>query len=71
MEQEQLKVIREIYDILESAINDKRVEYVHKVNDGKEEWQETINREDQLQFVCEVILQQIENNFEWENENEF
>ncbi|MCG1173236.1 hypothetical protein K4S88_07230 [Staphylococcus epidermidis] len=69
MEQEQLKVIEEIYDILESSINDKRTEYVHKVTDGKTEWQETFKREEQLQFVCEIVLQQIENNFEFEEDN--
>ncbi len=70
MEQEQLKVIEEIYDILESSINDKRTEYVHTISDDKQEWKETFNREEQLQFVCEVVLQQIENNFEFEEENE-
>ncbi len=70
MEQEQLKVIEEIYDILESSINDKRTEYVYTISDDKQEWKETFNREEQLQFVCEVVLQQIENNFEFEEENE-
>lgn len=69
MEQEQLKVIEEIYDMLESAINDKRTEYAHTISDGNKEWKETLNREEQLQFVCEVVLQQIENNFEFEEEN--
>lgn len=69
MEKEQLKVIEEIYDMLESAINDKRNEYAHTISDGNKEWKETLNREEQLQFVCEVVLQQIENNFEFEEEN--
>ncbi|ELI5487954.1 TPA: hypothetical protein K8017_002531 [Staphylococcus pseudintermedius] len=56
MEQEQLKIIREIYDILESAINDKRTEYVHTISDGNQDCKETFNREQQLQFVCEVVL---------------
>ena len=25
------------------------------------------NREQQLQFICELVMQQIENNFEWED----
>ncbi|WP_421668650.1 hypothetical protein [Staphylococcus delphini] len=36
------------------------------MSDGNQDCKETFNREQQLQFVCEVVLQQIENNFEWE-----
>ncbi|MBM0778331.1 hypothetical protein ACUW9D_001680 [Staphylococcus epidermidis] len=67
MDNDQLKVIKEVYEIIESSINDERREYVHKVSDGSEEWDETYNREEQLQFICELVMPQIENNFEWED----
>ncbi len=67
MDNDQLKVIKEVYEIIESSINDERREYVHKVSDGSEEWDETYNRAEQLQFICELVMQQIENNFEWED----
>ena len=67
MDNDQLKVIKEVYEIIESSINDESREYVHKVSDGSEEWDETYNREEQLQFICELVMQQIENNFEWED----
>ena len=69
MDNDQLKVIKEVYEIIESSINDERREYVQKVSDGSEEWEETYNREEQLQFICELVLQKIENNFDYEEEN--
>lgn len=69
MNNDQFKVIKEIYEILESLIIDERREYVHKVSDGSKEWEETYNREEQLQFICELVLQKIENNFDFEEEN--
>ncbi|MDU4021982.1 MAG: hypothetical protein E7H23_12165 [Staphylococcus epidermidis] len=69
MDNDQLKVIKEVYEIIESSINDERREYVHKVSDGSEEWEETYNREEQLQFICKLVLQKIENNFDYEEEN--
>ena len=69
MDNDQLKVIKEVYEIIESSINDERREYVHKVSDGSEEWEETYKREEQLQFICELVLQKIENNFDYEEEN--
>ncbi|WP_423158024.1 type II toxin-antitoxin system antitoxin, TscA family [Staphylococcus warneri] len=55
-----------MYELLNSAINDKRQIYVHLVEEGNQKWKETLNREQQLQFICELVMQQIENNFEWE-----
>ena len=69
MDNDQLKVIKEVYEIIESSINDERREYVHKVSDGSEEWEETYNREEQLQSIRELVLQKIENNFDYEEEN--
>ncbi|EGG96117.1 hypothetical protein M3595_09540 [Staphylococcus warneri] len=68
MNKEQLAIIKELHEILESAINDKRTEYTHTVSEGNQEWTETINREKQLQFICEVVSERLVNNFEWENE---
>lgn len=62
-----IEVIKSIYEILNSAVNDTRTEYIHIVEEGNKEWKETLNREQQLQFICELVMQQIENNFEWEN----
>ncbi|WP_248498946.1 type II toxin-antitoxin system antitoxin TscA [Staphylococcus haemolyticus] len=67
---EQKEVIQDIYNTLESVSKDERTEYNHTVRDGKSEWVETVNREEHLQAIIEWTLQQIENNFEWENENE-
>ena len=62
-----IEVIKSIYEILNSAVNDTRTEYIHIVEEGNQEWKETLNREQQLQFICELVMQQIENNFEWED----
>ncbi|MCT1926644.1 TscA family type II toxin-antitoxin system antitoxin [Staphylococcus pasteuri] len=67
MDQQQLLVIKEAHEILESAINDKRTLYVHLVQEGNEEWTEKYNREEQLQFICELVSERLVNNFEWEN----
>lgn len=67
MNKEQLSVIKDVYEILESAINDKRTEYVHLVQEGNQEWIEKYNREEQLQFICELVSERLVNNFEWEN----
>ena len=61
-----IEVIKSIYEILNSAVNDTRTEYIHIVEEGNQEWKETLNREQQLQSICEWVMQQIENNFEWE-----
>lgn len=62
-----IEVIKSIYEILGSAVNDTRAEYNHIVEEGNQKWKETLNREQQLQFICELVMQQIENNFEWED----
>lgn len=67
MDKEQLSVIKDAHEILESAINDKRTEYVHLVQEGNEEWTERYNREEQLQFICELVSERLVNNFEWES----
>ena len=56
-----IEVIKSIYEILDGAVNDTRTEYIHIVEEGK------LNREQQLQIICELVMQQIENNFEWED----
>lgn len=68
MNEEQLKVIEGIYSTLSSVANDKDTEYEHHFKEGHNEWTETVDREQQLQAIIEWALQQIENNFEWENE---
>lgn len=64
-----IEVIKNIYKTLDYAVKDKRTEYTHIVEEGNQEWKETLNREQQLQFICEWALQQIENNFDFEEEN--
>ncbi len=67
MDKQELSVIKDAHEILESAINDKRTEYVHLVQEGNEEWTERYNREEQLQFICELVSERLVNNFEWES----
>lgn len=69
MEQEQKDVIQEIYNTLESVSKDERTEYNHTVRNGKNEWIEPVNREKHLQTLIEWTLEQIENNFDFEEEN--
>ena len=40
-----IEVIKSIYEILDSAVNDTRTEYIHIVEEGKRKWKETLNRE--------------------------
>ncbi|MCG1652372.1 hypothetical protein K4Q47_00515 [Staphylococcus epidermidis] len=67
MNNNQFKVIKEIYNTLQKTIEDKSIEYKHKIKDGNNEWIETVNREQNLEVFIEWALQQIENNFEWED----
>ena len=69
MEQEQKDVIQDIYNTLESVSKDERTEYKHRFKEGNNEWTETLDREEHLQAIIEWALQQIENNFEFEEEN--
>ena len=69
MEQEQKEVIGEIYNTLQKTIEDKSTEYKHTIKDGNTKWTETVNREEHLQALIEWALQQIENNFDFEEEN--
>ena len=67
MNKEQKEVIQDIYNTLESVVNSKSTEYNHIIKEGNNEWTETVNREKNLEAFIECTLQQIENNFEWEN----
>lgn len=69
MNNNQFKVIKEIYNTLQKTIEDKSTEYKHKIKDGNNEWIETVNREQNLEAFIEWTLQQIENNFDYEEEN--
>ena len=69
MNNNQFKVIKEIYNTLQKTIEDKSTEYKHKIKDGNNEWIETVNREQNLEAFIEWTLQQIENNFDFEEEN--
>ncbi|MDS3851540.1 type II toxin-antitoxin system antitoxin, TscA family [Staphylococcus hominis] len=62
-----MRVIKEIYNTLQTTVEDKSTEYKHKVKEGNSEWTETVNREKNLEAFIEWTLQQIENNFEWES----
>ncbi|MBM6050720.1 hypothetical protein H6L67_09705 [Staphylococcus epidermidis] len=68
MNNNQFKVIKEIYNTLQKTIEDKSTEYKHKIKDANNEWIETVNREEHLQALIEWALQQIENNFDFEEE---
>ena len=57
MDNQDVRVIKEMYELLNSAINDKRQIYVHLVEEGNQKWRETLNREQQLQFICELVMQ--------------
>lgn len=70
MNKEQKEVIQDIYNTLESVVNSKSTEYNHIIKEGNNEWTETVNREEHLQAIMIWTLQQIENNFEFEEENE-
>ncbi|MDU0477230.1 hypothetical protein QVA73_10030 [Staphylococcus chromogenes] len=63
-------LFKEIYEILESAVNDSRSEIECKISQDGKEWTEMYNREQFLQFVCEVVMEMIENNIDFEGENE-
>lgn len=67
MDKDQLEVIKEIYNTLQTAVEDKSTEYKHKVKEGNNEWTETVNREKNLEAFIEWTLQQIEINFDWED----
>lgn len=67
MNKDQLEVMQDIYNTLKSVTKDNITEYKHTIRDGNNEWTETVNREEHLQAMIEWALQQIENNFEWED----
>ena len=43
--QEQMEIIQDIYNTLESVVNSKSAEYNHIIKEGNNEWTETVNRE--------------------------
>ncbi|MCG1164498.1 type II toxin-antitoxin system antitoxin TscA [Staphylococcus epidermidis] len=69
MEQKQKGVIQDIYTTLGTTVGDKATEHEHHFKEGHNEWTETVNREEHLQALIEWALQQIENNFDFEEEN--
>ncbi|WP_423158719.1 type II toxin-antitoxin system antitoxin, TscA family, partial [Staphylococcus warneri] len=44
-----MRVIKEIYNTLQTTVEDKSTEYKHKVKEGNSEWTETVNREKNLE----------------------
>ena len=62
--QEQMEIIQDIYNTLESVVNSKSAEYNHIIKEGNNEWTETVNREKNLEAFIKWTLQQIENNFD-------
>ncbi|HDJ3033203.1 TPA: hypothetical protein PP819_000024 [Staphylococcus aureus] len=70
MNNEQKEVIQDIYNTLEAVAYNTSMEYIHNCIDGKKELIENVNREEHLQAIIEWALQQIENNFDFENDTE-
>ncbi|MGS5983706.1 type II toxin-antitoxin system antitoxin TscA [Staphylococcus aureus] len=70
MNNEQKEVIQDIYNTLEAVAYNTSMEYIHNCVDGIKEWKEKVNREEHLQAIIEWALQQIENNFDFENDTE-
>lgn len=64
MNEEQNEVLDDILNTFEAVIEDNSTEYKHKVIEGKNEWFETVNREQHLQAMMQWAVQQLENNFE-------
>ncbi|CYB70477.1 hypothetical protein [Staphylococcus aureus] len=70
MNNEQKEVIQDIYNTLEAVAYNTSMEYIHNCVDGKKEWRENVNGEEHLKAIIEWALQQIENNFNFENDTE-
>ncbi|HBC4905394.1 TPA: type II toxin-antitoxin system antitoxin TscA [Staphylococcus aureus] len=70
MNNEQKEVIQDIYNTLEAVAYNTSMEYIHNCVDGKKEWTKNVNREEHLQAIIEWALQQIENNFDFDNDTE-
>ncbi|WP_103145730.1 type II toxin-antitoxin system antitoxin TscA [Staphylococcus aureus] len=70
MNNEQKEVIQDIYNTLEAVAYNTSMEYIYNCVDGKKELIENVNREEHLQAIIEWALQQIENNFDFENDTE-
>lgn len=61
MNQTQLEVLREILTTFEAVIENKQLEYKHKVKEGKHEWVEIKNREEHLEAMMEWAMQKLGN----------
>lgn len=61
MNQEQLEVLREILKTFEAVVENKQLEYKHKVKEGKHEWVEIKNREEHLEAMMEWAMQKLGN----------
>ncbi|MCM0356864.1 type II toxin-antitoxin system antitoxin TscA [Staphylococcus aureus] len=70
MNNEQKEVIQDIYNTLEAVTYNTSMEYIHNCVDSEKEWIENVNREEHLQAIIEWALQQIENNFDFDNDTE-
>ena len=61
MNQTQLEVLREILTTFEAVVENKQLEYKHKVKEGKREWVEFKNREEHLEAMMEWAMQKLGN----------
>ncbi|MDU9350035.1 MULTISPECIES: hypothetical protein [Staphylococcus] len=61
MNQAQLEVLREILKTFEAVVENKQLEYKHKVKEGKHEWVEIKNREEHLEAMMEWAMQKLGN----------
>ncbi|EGQ2804310.1 hypothetical protein JPSP43_22330 [Staphylococcus pseudintermedius] len=66
MNEQQTQVLEDIYNTLIAVSDDVATEYKHKVEEGVNEWYETVSREKHLESIIQWAVQQIENNFEVE-----
>ncbi|MDT0697277.1 type II toxin-antitoxin system antitoxin TscA [Staphylococcus chromogenes] len=64
MNEQQIQVLDDIYNTLIAVSDDVATEYKHKIEEGGNEWYETVSREKHLESIIQWTLQQIENNFE-------
>lgn len=63
MNEQQIQVLDDIYNTLIAVSDDVETEYKHKIEEGGNEWYETVSREKHLEAIMQWAVQQIENNF--------
>lgn len=63
MNEQQIEVLGDIYNTLIAVSDDVETEYKHKIEEGGNEWYETVSREKHLEAIMQWAVQQIENNF--------